>query len=172
MVIQGYCGIIADKPFKEYLMGKNWKEELAKCFEDNQILISSIRETREKFESFCEFIAEPAFEQLKEELDVYKIGAKIHKIKGQLISFQTNFAKSSINQFQYTVFLPKNSIKLALRADIGGRKSKKGMVEMNEYPFMEGMAPSSVMDIAQEDFIHEVIRHFRNFIFSSTVSAE
>jgi len=153
-------------------MGNNWKETLAKCFEDKQILVSSIHEAREKFDNFCEFIAESGFEQLKEELDFYKVGAKIQSIKGHSISFQTNFVKSSINQFQYTVYLPKNSIQLKLKARAGGRKNKKGIVEVNECPFMEGIAPSAVMDVSQEDFIHEVIRHYRNFLFTSTVSTE
>jgi len=153
-------------------MGKNWKETLAKCFEDIQILVASIHETREKFDNFSEFIAESALESLKEELDLYKIGAKIQSIKGHSISFQTNFVKSSIRQFQYTVYLPKNSIQLELNSRVGGRKNKKGLMEEQEYPFMEGIAPPSVMDISQEDFILEVIRHYRNFLFTSTVSAE
>ncbi len=153
-------------------MGNNWKEVLAKCFEDNQILASSIREAREKFDNFCEFIAEPGFEQLKEELNFYKVGAKIQSIKGYSISFQTNFVKSSISQFQYIVFLPKNSIQLELKSRVGGRKTKKGIVEVNECLFMEEAAPPAVMDISQEDFIHEVIRHYRNFLFTSTVSTE
>ena len=153
-------------------MGNNWKETLAKCFEDNQILLSSIQEAREKFENFCEFIAEPGFEQLKEELDFYKVGAKIQKTKGFSISFQVNFKKSSISQFQYTVYLPKNSIQLELKSKTGGRKNKKGTVEVNECPFMGGIAPSAVMEISQEDFIHEVIRHYRNILFTSTVSRE
>ena len=153
-------------------MGNNWKEVLAKCFEDNQILTSSIHEAREKFDNFCEIIAEPGFEQLKEELDSYKVNTKIQSIKGFSISFQTNFVKSSINQFQYTVYLPKNSIQLTLKSKVGGRKTKKGIVEVKECPFMEEAAPSTVMDISQEEFIHEVIRHYRNFLFTSTTSTE
>ncbi len=153
-------------------MGNNWKDVLAKCFEDNQILLSSIHEAREKFDNFCEFIAKPGFKQLKEELALYKVAAKVQSIKGSSISFQTNFMKSSISHFQYTIYLPKNSIKLELKSILGGRKNKKGMVEVNEGPFMEGMAPSAVMDISQEDFIHEVIRLYRDFLFTSTISAE
>ena len=153
-------------------MGNNWKEMLAKCFEDNQILISSIQEAREKFDDFCEFVAEPSFEQLKEELEFHKVGAKIQCVKGDSISFQTNFARSSISQFQYTVYLPKNSILLELKSRVGGRKNKKGIVEMKECPFMESASPSGVMETSQEDFIHDVICHYRNFLFNSTVSSE
>ncbi len=172
MARQGDCDNIADTLLEENQMGNNWKAVLAKCFEDNQILVSSIHDTREKFDNFCEFIAEPGFKQLKEELDIYKVTAKIQCIKGHSISFQTNFVKSSINQFQVTVYLPKNSIKLELKSKLGGRKTKKGIVEVNESPFMKGIAPSALMDISQEDFIHEVIRLYRNFLFTSTVSPE
>jgi len=153
-------------------MGKNWKETLAKCFEDIQILVASIYETREKFDNFCEFIALPSLGNLKEELDLYKVGAKIQSIKGYSISFQTNFVKSSISQFQYTVYLPKNSIQLELNSRVGGRKNKKDIMEEQECPFMAGISPLSVMDTSQEDFIQEVIRQYRNFLFTSTVSAE
>ncbi len=151
-------------------MEKNWKEILAKCFEDIQILVTSIYETREKFENFCEYIAEPALENLKEELESYKVGAKIQSVKGHSLSFQTNFVKSSISQFQYKVYLPKNSIQLNLNFRVGGRKNKKDLMEEQEYPFMGGIAPLAVMDISKEDFILEVIRHYRNFLFTSTVS--
>lgn len=153
-------------------MGNNWKEMLAKCFEDNQILISSIGETRDKFDNFCEFIAEPSFAQLKEELNIHKVGAKIQIVRGDSISFQANFVRSSICQFQYTVYLPKNSIHLVLKSRVGGRKDKKGIVELTESLFMEGDAPSAVMEVSQEDFIHDVIRHYRNFLFNSTVHTE
>jgi hypothetical protein len=161
-----------DKLLEENYMGINWKKKLAKCFEDHQILISSIHESREKFDNFCEFIAEPALENLKEELLLYKVGSKIQNIKGLSISFQTNFVKSSISQFHYMVYLPKNSIQLVLYSRVGGRKNKKGGVEMNEEHFMDGIVPSAVMDITQEDFIYEVIQHYRNFLFTSTVSSE
>lgn len=153
-------------------MGNNWKEKLAKCFEGNQILVSSIHEAREKFDNFCEFIAEPSFALLKEELDFHKVGAKIRRVRGYSISFQANFVKSSISQFQYTVYLPKNSIRLDLKSRVGGRKNKKGIVEMNECPFMKETAPSAVMEVSQEDFIHDVIRYYQNFLFNSTVSPE
>lgn len=152
-------------------MEKNWKETLAKCFEDIQILVTSIYETREKFENFCEYIAEPALENLKEELESYKVGAKIQSVKGHSLSFQTNFVKSSISQFQYKVYLPKNSIQLNLNSRVGGRKNKKDLMEEQECPFMDGIAPLAVMDFSKEDFILEVIRKYRDFLFTSTVSA-
>ncbi len=171
MARPGDCDNIADKLSEEDLMEKNWKETLAKCFEDIQILVASIYETREKFDNFCEFIAEPALENLKEELESYKVGAKIQRIKGHSLSFQTNFVKSSISQFQYKVYLPKNSIQLNLNSRVGGRKNKKDLMEEQECPFMDGIAPLAVMDFSKEDFILEVIRKYRDFLFTSTVSA-
>ena len=44
-------------------------------------------------------------------------------------------------------------------------------MEEQEYPFMDGIAPLAVMDFSKEDFILEVIRKYRDFLLTSTVSA-
>ena len=48
-------------------MGKDWKEDLASLFEDLFIIAGSKQETLMNFNQFCEFIAEPAFESMKDE---------------------------------------------------------------------------------------------------------
>lgn len=148
-------------------MGKDWREELAKCFEDVHILSASIKEAQDHFDSFCELIVSPAFKALKEELALHKVGAKIHKIKGKSITLQMNFIKSSICQFQYKIVLPKNSVQLGLKVFVSGRKNKKALLEDNEFPFLGGIAPSAVMNLPQEDLIRDVIEFYRNFIFTS-----
>ena len=153
-------------------MGKDWREELAKCFEDVRILESSKDETRENFKSFCEIIAVPAFESLKEELNVYKMSTKIQRVKGQSITFQINFAKSSICQFQYAVCLPKNSVQLELKLRTGGRKNKKDLLKTSEFLFMGGVLSPTIMDLSQEDLIRNVIEHYKNFLFASITGAE
>lgn len=153
-------------------MGKDWREELARCFEDIRILDSSKQEARDNFDYFCKFTAAPAFVSLKEELDQYRPGAKTLRSKGQSITFQINFVKSNICQFQYTVLLPKNSIQLELITRVVGRKNKRALLEGKEFSFMRGIAPSAVMGISQEDFIRDVIEHYRNFLFASVTSAE
>jgi len=47
---------------------RDWKEALAKCFEELRVIEECKGETPENFKQFCEFIAEPAFESLAEEL--------------------------------------------------------------------------------------------------------
>ena len=44
-----------------------------------------------KFDQFCEFIAEPAYESLKEELKQYNIKSGFNKEKGKSINFQIDF---------------------------------------------------------------------------------
>jgi len=153
-------------------MGNDWKGALAKCFEDNRILETSIVEVREQFEHFCEYVAQPALEQLKQELDEYKVSAKIHTARGASIEMLANFVKSSICQFQYTLYLPKNSLRLEIKAKVGARKNKKGIVETEEYPFFEGLSPEALLALNQEDFLLDVVRHYRNVLFSSTVNSE
>jgi hypothetical protein len=153
-------------------MGKDWREDLAKCFEDTHILEAGKKEARDRFDSFCEIIADPAFDTLKEELVLYKVRSQIQKVKGQSITLKLNFTKSSICQFQYSIFLPKNSVQLDLKLRVGGRKNKKALLEENEFPFMSGIAPSAVLDIPKEDLIGDVIERYRNFLFTSITCAE
>lgn len=166
------CDKIAGKPLEEIGMGTDWKHDLAKCFGDIRILETSKSEARDNFDSFCDFIAIPAFENLKDELDSYKVTAKIQRIKGQSVTIQINFIKSSICQFQYTIFLPKNSVQMAIKTRMGGRKNKKALLEEREAPFMGGVVSTAVMDTLQEDLIKDVIAHYQDFVFASITEDE
>jgi len=57
-------------------MGNDWKENLASFFEGISILEISKKETIENFNQFCEFIVEPGFESLDEELKQFGIKSK------------------------------------------------------------------------------------------------
>jgi hypothetical protein len=153
-------------------MGKDWRQDLAKCFEDIRILESSQKEAKENFGSFCEFIAVPAFESLKAELEEFKVGAKILRVKGLSITLQLSFIKSSICQFQYSIFLPKNSVQLGLMSRTGGRRNKKALLEERQSPFMGGVAPARVMELTQEGLIGDVIDHYQNFLYTSITQPE
>ena len=58
-------------------MEEDWKDELASYFEEYNILEVSKVETLENFEHFSEFVAEPAFESIQEELKVYHVKSRI-----------------------------------------------------------------------------------------------
>jgi len=151
-------------------MGSDWKDDLRSLFDDFTIVETSKKETLEDFDQFCEFIAEPAFESLAEALKEFKIKAKSQRTKGKSITFQTNFRGMRIDNFQYAIILPKNSIELRLKLQIRGRKNSKSVMEKKEAPFMESVSPQGLLKLKKEDIIQDVIGHYRNFIFASLTS--
>ena len=153
-------------------MTKNWKENLAGFFEGYRIIERSKEETLKNFGQFCEFVAEPAFESLQEELKNYRVPSKIKRSSGRSITFQINFPKSRIENFIYIIRFPRNSIELQLKLVIRGRKTKKSSVEEKEIPFMQDVVPTEVMKIKIEDLIQDVIEQYRNFCFESDTKTE
>jgi len=154
------------------MMTKNWKENLASFFEGYRIIERSKEETLKNFDQFREFVAEPAFENLQEELKNYRISSKIKRSSGRSITFQVNFPKSRIENFVYIIRFPRNSIELQLKLVIRGRRSKKSSMEENEFPFMKNVVPTEVMKIKIEDLIQDVIEQYRNFSFESATKSE
>ncbi|TET22461.1 MAG: hypothetical protein E3J76_04755 [Candidatus Aminicenantes bacterium] len=148
-------------------MGNEWKENLASFFEGLRILEISKKETIENFDQFCEFIVEPGFESLDEELKQFGIKSKSSKSKGKSITFQINFTKSRIDNFQYIIFLPKNSLELKLKLRIRGRKRKKSLMEEKEEPFMENVEPLDILKLKKEDIILDVIEYYRRFKYEA-----
>jgi len=153
-------------------MTKDWKENLASFFEGYRIIERSKNDTLKNFYQFCEFVAEPAFESLQEELKKYRVPSKIRKSRGRSITFQINFPNSRIENFLYTIKFPKNSIELRLQLHIRGRSSKKSSLEQKELPFMKDTAPLEVLKIKIEDLIQDVIEHYRNFCFETATKPE
>jgi hypothetical protein len=153
-------------------MAKNWKENLASFFEGYRIIERSKEETLKNFNQFCEFVAEPAFEHLQEELKNYRVSSKIKRSSGRAITFQINFLNSRIENFIYIIRFPRNSIELQLRLLIRGRRNKKSPLEEKEFPFMKDVVPTEVMKIKIEDLIQDVIEQYRNFCFESATKAE
>jgi len=151
-------------------MGSDWKDDLRSLFDDFTIVETSKKETLEDFDQFCEFIAEPAFESLAEALKEFKIKAKSQRTKGKSITFQTNFRGMRIDNFQYAIILPKNSIELRLKLQIRGRKNSKSVMEKKEAPFMESVSPQGLLKLRKEDIILDVIRHYRNFVLKALTS--
>lgn len=151
-------------------MGSDWRDNLRSFFEDFTIIEASKKETLEDFDQFCEFIVEPAFESLAEALKEFKIKAKSQRIKGKSITFQTNFQGLRIDNFQYTIMLPKNSVELKLMLQIRGRKNSRSVMEKKEGPFMDSVSPKGLLKLKKEDIIQDVIGHYRNFILKALTS--
>jgi hypothetical protein len=151
---------------------KDWKKELTELFEEYRIIRSSQKDTLDDFNQFCEFIAEPAFENLEDEFREYGVRAKIIRIKGKSVTFQINFGKSRIDHFLYTLELPKKSIEMRLRLRLKGRKSRRDVREESIEPFLPDISPQQVMNLEKEILIKDVIAHYRDFIFSSEAAAD
>jgi len=150
----------------------DWKDELASFMDDLRVVDECKVEAPEKFNQFCEFIAESSFEGLSEELRNYGIKSKVRKEKGKSIAFEMNFPKSSVDNFHYVIRLPNNALDLKLRLLIKGRKSKKGQIEETEGPFMKNIKPSNVLKLPKEELIQDVIRHYKKFIYEALIHPE
>lgn len=153
-------------------MTKDWKENLASFFEGYRIIERSKVESIKNFDQFCEFVVEPAFESLGEELENYRINSKIKKDKGKSITFQINFTKSRVDNFLYTIGFPKNSLELQLKLFIKGRKDINSPMEETESRFMKDVPPSEILKLKKEDLIQDVIEYYRNFCFKTATHTE
>ncbi|UCE43065.1 MAG: hypothetical protein JSV17_08995 [Candidatus Aminicenantes bacterium] len=152
-------------------MGSDWKKDLAGFFEEYAIIETSKKETLDDFGQFCEFIAEPAFENLAAELKEFGIRSKSRRNRGKSITFLINFPGTRIDNFHYAICLPKNSIELRLTLRIRGRKNRKHVLEEKSLPFMDGVNPAGVLKLKKEDIISNVIKHYRNFVLESLTTS-
>jgi len=142
-----------------------WRKSLNNFLEDLRIIEECKGETPENFNQFCEFIAEPSFESLSEELRKYGIKSKFRIKKRKWIAFEVKFPKSRIDNFHYIITLPKNSIELKLKLRTRGRRTKKSFVEEKVEPFMKDVLPSEILKLPKEKLILDVIKHYRNFSY-------
>jgi hypothetical protein len=153
-------------------MTKDWKENLASFFDGYRIIERSKEDTIKNFDQFCEFVAEPAFESLGEELENYRIASKIKKEKGKSITFQINFSRSKVENFLYIILFPKNSLELQLKLLIRGRKNINSPMEEAQSRFMKDVAPAEILKLKKEDLIQDVIEHYRNFCFKAATQTD
>ncbi len=150
-------------------MTRDWKSDLAKCFEEFRIIESCQKETVKEFNQFCEFIAEPCFESLAEELKPYGASTRIKKNKDKSIIFQVSFPPLKIKDFQYIIFLPKNSFKLKLKLKIRGGTTKRGRVQEKEEMLMKKWQDQNMLGLDKTALIQDVIEYFRSFVFETLV---
>jgi hypothetical protein len=150
----------------------DWKDRLRIFFESIEVLERCQRETRENFTQFCEFIAEPAFEALSEEMKQYKIKCKYWTRKGGSTGIQFDFQGSSISSFEYIISLPKNAVQMKLSLQIKGRKSPQAAPEESEETFMEKIPPDRVMKISKEELLDDIVERFRNYTYQALTSAK
>ncbi len=149
-----------------------WKKSFSYFLEDLRIIEECKGETPENFNQFCEFIAEPSFESLSEELRKYGIKSEYKIKKRKWISFEVKFPKSRIDNFHYIVILPRNSIELKLKLRTRGRRTKKSLIEEKVEIFMKDVLPSEILKLPKEDLILDVIKRYRNFSYEILTKTE
>ena len=149
-----------------------WKDELRKYFESVKIIQKSKSETQESFEQFCEFIAEPAFESLEDEMKAYGIRVRFFKEKGHSIHFEFFFSGSKIDNYHYKIILPRNSYELRLNLVLKGRKEPHSALEEAREDFMKDVFPSEVMKISKDQLVRDIIAHYRDFNLAALTSRD
>jgi guanylate kinase len=149
-----------------------WKKSLSNFLEDLRISEECKGETPENFNQFCEFIAEPSFESLSEELRKYGIKSEYKIKKRKWISFEVKFPKSRIDNFHYIILLPRNAVELKLKLRTRGRRTKKSLIEEKVETFMKDVLPSEILKLPKEDLILDVIKHYRNFSYEILTKTE
>ena len=154
-------------------MGNNdWKDRLRAAFESIGILEKCKHETAENFKQFCEFIAEPAFEALGEELKAYGVRSKRWSVRGRSICLRLNSRGSQLDGFDYMISLPRNSVEMKLRLSLRGRRTPKGPLKHKEEPFMAGIPPDRVMKITREELIADIIERYKDVTLEILTSVD
>ncbi len=146
---------------------KDWKNEIRHHFENTRLLEKCQADTVSNFEQFCEFIAEPAFEGLEEELDRYTVRSRSEKSKGRSVQFVVCFPGDKSVQFYYKILLPKNAVELKLKLVIRGRKDPKSELQAKEEEFMPAKTPAELLKLSKEELIMDFLEHYRNFTYES-----
>lgn len=154
-------------------MGKiDWKAELAGHFENLRVIERCQAETVGLFDQFCEFIAEPAFEALTDELALYRIKTRTQRSKGKDIRFVICFPGTKDEQFQYRIALPKNAVELRLKLQVRSRKSPRTEMRTCDEEFMPDLSPAEVLKLDKDDVIHDVIEHYSREVYAALTSPD
>jgi len=149
----------------------DWKDRLRMFIESVSVLERCKHETRENFKQFCEFIAEPAFEALSEEMKEYKIKAKFWTETGKSAGIRLDFPNSRVPSFHYIISLPQNFVQMKLRLRVKGPTSPDGPSQDIEKAFMESVPPEKILKFGKEELLDDIIEHFKNYVFAALTSA-
>jgi hypothetical protein len=151
---------------------KDWKTGLKNHFENMRILEKCQAEAVLHFDQFCEFIVEPAFEALTDEIASFGVKARSQRTKGRDIRLSLSFPGSKDEQFHYRISIPRNSVELRLALATRGRRNLKTDYKTTEETFMPDLGPAEVLKLAKEDVILDVIEHYRNFCYEALTTPD
>jgi len=154
------------------MKNKNWEKELQSHFDNLRVIENCKTETLQRFEQFCEFIAELAFEALASGLKAKGVRSRIRKEKGRSIGMEIRIPGPRPGWFEYRMILPRNSVDLRMTLRTRGRWADKAEPQETAEPFMEGVDSAAVLKTAKEDLILDIIEHYRNFVYAGLTSPD
>lgn len=151
---------------------KDWQEELRAYFECLRVVERLKGETLTNFEHLCEFIAEPAFESLQQELKGRSLRSRIEIAKGRHCRFSVLFPKSRRIQFSYAIVLPKNSIELHPKLVLAGRRTKRAEPAVTEIDFHKELIHTQLLKLTKEDLILDFLERYKTFVYEAMTSPD
>ena len=154
------------------MKNKNWEYELKSHFDNLRVIQSCKAETLLKFEQFCEFIVELAFEALSGELKAKGVRSKIRKHKSRSIGMEIRIPGPRPGWFEYSLTLPRNSVDLKMTLRTRGRWADRTEAEETVEAFMESADSARVLKTAKEDIILDVIERYRDFVYAGLTSPD
>ena len=152
-------------------MDRNWKNDLAACFEDLQVIEKCRTEAVERFIEFCEYVAEPAFEALGEELLRFGVKTKSRTIRGVSAHLEIRFPRSRIDQFHYILWMPKNSVELVLKLTVRGRRTPSGPLAEKIVPLIQKVEAKEILKLEVEALAQDIIARYRKFLFDGVLDS-
>jgi hypothetical protein len=150
----------------------DWKKDLANHFANVRVLQDCQAETVAQFDQFCEFIAEPAFEALAEELAQYRIKSEQVRTKGRSIRLSVCFPGLKEEQFHYRISLPRNAVELRLKLQVKARRTPKADYQTIDEDFMPGLFPFKVLRMDKDEVVADIVKHFTNFCYLALTSPD
>ncbi len=151
---------------------KDWQEELRAYFECVRVVEKCREETLVNFSHLCEFIAEPAFECLEAELKTRGLRTRMESEKGRSFSFAVMFPQTRIDQFVYSLVLPKNSIELRPKLVLRGRRTRRAEPTTTEEVFRKDVIPAQILKLTKEDLILDFIERYKTFVYEAMTSPD
>jgi len=149
-----------------------WKVKLTGILGDFDLLEKCKREAFEDFQQFYEFIAEPAFENLRLELKKHRLQAAYGRLKKRAAYFRVNFPGSRTDNFYYILILPQNAVEMKLRLLTRGRKTVRAELEERESAFMPGLGPAEIMKLDRESLILDVLARYQEFNYQARTAPD
>jgi hypothetical protein len=150
----------------------DWQDDLTTCFEDLKVVARCREEALEHFERFCDYVVEPAFEALVEEFQTYQVKARFWKVRGRSIHLDVRFPKSSVDQFHYILWMPRNAVELRLKLTVKFRKSKQGPLEEKTIPFIENVPPAEILKLDQDALAQDVVARYKKSLYEAAAATD